>query len=65
MQDGEHHLDGGHGHAIDGLVIHRDAAAVVDHGDGVINVDGDVDAGGVAGERFVDGVVDDLIDEVV
>ena len=43
----------------------RDAAAVVDDGDRVVGVDGDVDAGAVAGEGFVDRVVDDLVDEVV
>ena len=42
-----------------------DAAAVVDDGDRVVGVDGDDDAGAVAGERFVDGVVDHLVDEVV
>ena len=65
VEDGEDDLDGGHGHAVDGLVVDRDAAAVVDNGDGVVDMDGDVDAGRVAGERFVDGVVDDLVDEVV
>ena len=47
------------------LVVDRDAAAVVDDGDGVVDVDGDIDARGMAGESFVDGVVDDLIDEVM
>ena len=66
VQHGEHDLDGGHdSRRWDGLVVDRDAAAVVDHGDGVVDVDGDVDAGGVAGEGLVDGVVDDLVDEVV
>ncbi len=65
VEHGEDDLDGGHGHAVDGLVVDRDAAAVVDDGDGVVDVDGDVDAGGVAAEGLVDGVVDDLVDEVV
>ncbi len=65
VEDGEDDLDGGHGDAVDDLVVDRDAAAVVDDGDGVVDVDGDVDAGGVAGEGLVDGVVDDLVDEVV
>ena len=55
----------GHGHAIDGLIVDRDAAAVIDNGDGIVDMDGDVDAGGVAGEGFIDGVVDDLVDEVM
>jgi hypothetical protein len=58
-------LNCGHRHAVDGLVVDRDAAAVVDDGDGVVDVDGDVDAGGVTAEGLVDGVVDDLVDEVV
>ncbi len=65
VEHGEDDLDGGHGDAVDGLVVDRDAAAVVDDGDGVVDVDGDVDAGGVAAEGFVDGVVDDFVDEVV
>ena len=40
-------------------------AAVVGHADRVVRVDGDGDAGTVAGQRFVDGVVDHLIDQVV
>ena len=63
---GEHDLHRGHGLAGgQRLVVDRDAAAVVDDGDGVVDVDGDVDARGVAGEGLVDGVVDDLIDQVV
>ena len=50
---------------LDDLVVHGNAAAVVDDGDGVVDVDGDVDAGGVAAERLVDRVVDDLIDQVM
>ena len=63
VQDGQHDLDG---RAL--LLLHhrdRDAAAVVDDRDGVVGMDRDVDARAVAGERLVDGVVDDLVDEVV
>ena len=35
------------------------------HGHAVVRLDGDVDAVAVAGHRLVDGVVDDLVDEVV
>ena len=42
-----------------------DAAAVVDDGYRVVGVDRDRDLVAVAGERLVDGVVDDLVDEVV
>ena len=47
------------------MTIDRNAAAVVDHGDGVVDVERDVDLGRVPGERFVDRVVDDLVDEVM
>jgi hypothetical protein len=43
----------------------RDAAAVVDHRQRVVGVDGDDDVVAVAGQRLVDGVVDDLEDHVV
>ena len=63
VQDGEHHLDGRAA-----LLLHvgdGDAAPVVDDGDGAVGVDRDVDARAVAGQRLVDRVVDDLVDEVV
>ena len=63
VQHGQHDLDG---RAL--LLLHDadgDAAAVVDDRDRVVRVDRDVDARAVAGERLVDGVVDDLVDEVV
>jgi hypothetical protein len=51
------------------LVVHLhaggDAAAVVDDGDGVVGVDGDGDVVAMAGQGFVDGVVDHLEDQVV
>ena len=63
VEDGEHDLE-----RRLALLLHRvdgDAAAVVDDGDRVVGVDRHVDARAVAGERLVDGVVDDLVDEVV
>ena len=47
------------------LHVHRDAAAVVAHADDVARLDGQLDVAAVARERLVDGVVDDLIHEVV
>ena len=49
------------------LLVHldRDAAAVVDDRDGVVDVDEDVDVLAVAGQGLVDGVVDDLVDQVM
>ncbi len=48
------------GHHVDG-----NAAAIVDHGDGVVDVDDDVDLFGVAGQSLVDGVVDHFVDQMV
>ena len=46
--------------------VDRDAAAVVDHGGALlVRVERDVDALGVAVDRLVDGVVDDLPEQVV
>ena len=47
------------------LLIDRDAAAVVDDRDRIVDMDRDVDVIAVAGQRFVDRVVDDLVDEMV
>ena len=48
------------GHRID-----RNAAAVVDDRDRVVDVDGDVDLVAVPGQRLVDRVVDDFVDQMV
>ena len=66
VQLGKHDLHGGHALAV-GQIHHVDgnAAAIVDDGDGVIDVDDDVDFLGVAGESLVDGVVDDFVDQMV
>ncbi len=47
------------------LDIHRDAAPVVGHADDVPRLDDDVDLRAVAGQGLVDGVIHDLIYEVV
>ena len=63
VEHGEHHLGGGLlllGHRVD-----RDAAAVVRDGDGVVRMDDDLDLVGLAGQGLVDGVVDDLVDQVM
>ena len=59
------HDDLGRGNAFALVDVDRNAAAVVAHGDRAVGVEDDFDRGGVAGERFVDGVVDDLVDHVV
>ena len=45
--------------------VHGNAAAVVDDGDRAVDVDRDVDVPAEPGQRFVDRVVDDFVDEVV
>jgi hypothetical protein len=60
----------GHDHlerrpVLDRVLVDRDAAAVVDHPDPAVGGQGDVDPRAVAGQGLVDGVVDDLVHEVV
>ena len=47
------------------MQVGGDTAPVVTDGDGVVVVQNDVDVVAVVGHRFVDGVVHDLVDEVV
>ena len=63
VKDGVHHLQGGLAGL--GLDVHGDAPSVVHHGDGVSLVDLHQDIGAVAGQGLVDGVVHDLVDQVV
>src|SRR4029077_18855370 len=49
VQGGHHDLRGGNFFAVDVHVVDRNAASVVDYGDGVVEVDGDFDLIGVAG----------------
>ena len=53
------------GRPVPSIDVDRDAAAVVDDGDRVVGMDRDLDRVVEAGHRLVDGVVDDLVDEVV
>ena len=48
-----------------GMNVHRHAATVVGHLQRAVLVEHDVDALGVTGQRFVDGVVDDFVREVI
>ena len=62
VQDGQHDFRG----RLAALVqVDRDASTVVDDRDRVVEMNADVDLIAVAGERFVDRVVDDLVDEVM
>ena len=62
MQHRQHDLGGG-----STALVHVDgnAASVVHDGDRVVDVDGDVHLVAEAGQRLVDRVVDDLVDEVM
>lgn len=63
VQDGQDDLDGRLSLGRDDA--DRDAAAVVDHAHPAVGEDGDVDGVRVPGQGLVDGVVDDLVHEVV
>ena len=66
VQHGEHDLGRALALVRAGRVrVDRDAAAVVVDAAAAVGQQRDVDAGAVAGHRLVDGVVDDLPDEVV
>ena len=44
---------------------YRDPAAVILHGAGSVLAEGDPDFAAVSGQMFIDGIVDDLIDQMV
>ena len=48
-----------------GVLVDRNTSSVVDNRYRVVNVDGDTDGVAVSPQRFIDGVVDDLIDQVM
>ncbi len=48
-----------------GLDVHGDATAVVGDGDGIAGIDGDGDVLAVARQRFVNGVVHNLVYQMV
>ena len=59
------HDDLGRRHAFALVNVGRDAAAVVVHGDGAVGIERHRNLGGMAGQRLVDRVVDDLVDHVM
>ena len=65
VQLGHHDLSSGNFFAIDIHRVDGNAAAVIDHRDGVVDVDGNLDLVGEAGERFVNGVVHYFVNEMV
>ena len=64
VEGGEHDL-GRRGARELGMLVDRDAPAVVDHPGPAVFQQGDFDPIGVPGHGLVDGVVDHLVDEVV
>ena len=62
VEHGQHDFGGG---SATRMLVDRNAAAVVDHRHGIIDVERDVDLIAVAGQRFVDRIVDDLVDQVM
>ena len=63
VEHGVHHLQGGPPGL--GLDVHGDAPAVVGDGDGVPGVDGHGDMRAVPRQSLVNGVVHDLVDQMV
>ena len=63
VQGGQHDL--GRRALLLRVLVDRDPAAVVGDGDAVVGMQRELDPVAVAGERLVDGVVDDLVDEVM
>ena len=45
--------------------INGDAATVINHGDAVVDVNSNFDVIAMSGERFVDGVIDNFIDQMM
>ena len=65
MQLGQHHLRGRNFLAIDHHVVHGNSASVIDHGDGIIDVDCHIDLSGISCQRFIHGVVNNFINQMV
>ena len=65
VQRSHHYLRGGNLFAVDIHVIDWNAASVIDHSDGVIEMDCNFDLIGVTGERLVHRVIHDFVDEVM
>ena len=63
MEDGIHHFHRGNTHFM--VNPHRNATAVVPHGDHIVLFNGHFDMGTVTGQRLVDGVVHDFINQVM
>src|SRR5258708_18906738 len=60
VENGKHNFGGGA--LFRGMHVNGNAAAVVEHGDGIVGVNRDVDFFGVTGHRFIYGVVNNFPD---
>ena len=63
MQFREHDLGSGNFFRL--MNVHRNTPAIIDNGNAIIDVNRHIDFVAVTCQSFIDGVVDDLIDEVV
>ncbi len=63
VQGGQHDLD--RRAVLHGMLVDRDAAAVVDHPHPAVGEQRDLDPVGEAGQRLVHGVVDNLVYQVM
>ena len=59
------HDDFGGGDTFALVYLHRNAAAIVHDGDGAIGIETHIHGIAIAGQRFVDRIVDDFIDHVM
>jgi hypothetical protein len=65
MQHRQHDLHPRHRLAVHRLVVDRDTAPVVGHGDGVVHVDRHIDPGRMPCQRLIDGIIDHLVDQMM
>jgi hypothetical protein len=63
VEHGHRQLDSGN--LFSGMDVDRNAATIIRDSDRIVGVNHQADLAGVAGERFVDGVVDDFVSEVM
>ena len=65
VQHRHHHLRCGQALAVHVHLLGRNAAAVIYHRDGIVDVNGDVDVVGKSGEGFVHRIVHHFVNQVV
>src|ERR1700730_14639012 len=65
LQGGHHDLRRGNFLAVNVHVVHGNAADVIDHRDGVVDVDRDFNLVGETSKRLIDGIIDNFVDQMV